>query len=329
MKSRFFEFVRKLRDPKDYKLRNRIYVFLICLGISVFIWFLIALSKESNTTIDFPIVFENVPDDLLLVNKTDSILSLRVSSGGFELFTFKYLSRKEEIKIDLSQIPLSREGNYYMSVFPTNKISKEIIERMNISEEIISVNPENIFLKFEIVSGKKVKVVPVYDFSFEKQYQLSDSVKVNPDSVMVNGPINVIENIRYVETELLQLDNVSESQIVKVLLKLPENLSNINITPEEVEVEFLVDKFTESTLEIPVKYETDSIRIKTYPGVISVTYLVALKDYNRVDKDMFYASVEYNNPESRKKLDVIIPRSPSFVKITKIEPQEVEYLIIK
>jgi len=329
LKSRFFEFIRKLRDPKDYSLRNRLYVFLVCLGISVFIWFLIVLSKESYTSIDYPIVYENVPKDLVLLSKTDSILSFRVASGGFELFTFKYLTRKEKITIDLSDLPLSREGNYYMSVFPTRQISNKIVNKMNISEEIVSISPENIYFKFEILSGKKVKIIPDLDVTFAQQYQFSDSVQIIPDRVTINGPKNVIDKIRYIETESINLQNVSESQTVISQLKLPESANNLKLVPTEVEVSFTVDKYTESTIEVPIKYFHENTRIKTYPENVILTYLVSLKNFNRVDIDMFKATVNYSDDINSRKLKVEISHSPPFVKITKIEPEEVEFLIIK
>ncbi len=329
MKLGFIELISKLRDPKDYTLRSQLYVFLICLGISVFIWLLIALSKESYTSIDFPIVYENVPEDLVLVSKTDSILSFRVASGGFELFTFKYLTRKDQIKIDLSELPLSREGNYYLSIFPTNRISGKIINKLNISDEIVSISPENIYFRFEAVSGKKVKVIPRIDITFEKQYQLADSIRISPDSVIINGPINLIKKFKYIETDYIELQNVSESQTVTAQLKLPENMSNLKVVPSEVEVNLNVEKFTESTLEVPIEFTENNIRIKTYPDNVSITYLVALKDFSRVDEDMFIATVNYKEGENTKKLKVKITRSPSFIRITKIEPEDVEFLIIR
>lgn len=329
MKLGFIELISKLRDPKDYTLRSRLYVFLICLGISVFIWFLIALSKESYTSIDFPIVYENVPEDLVLVSKTDSILSFRVASGGFELFTFKYLTRKDQIKIDLSELPLSREGNYYLSIFSTSRISGKIVNKLNISEEIVSISPENIYFRFEAVSGKKVKVIPRIDITFEKQYQFADSIRISPDSVIINGPINLIEKFKYIETDYIELQNVSKSQTVIAQLKLPENMSNIKVVPSEVEVNLNVEKFTESTLKVPIEFAENNISIKTYPDNVYITYHVALKDFNRVDEDMFIATVNYKEGGNSNKLKVKIARSPSFIKITKIEPEEVEFLIIR
>jgi len=216
-----------------------------------------------------------------------------------------------------------------MSVFPTRQISNKIVNKMNISEEIVSISPENIYFRFEILSGKKVKVIPDLDLTFAQQYQFSDSVQIIPDSVTINGPKNVINKIRYIETESINLQNVSESQTVISQLKLPESANNLKLVPTEVEVSFTVDKFTESTIEVPIKYFHENTRIKTYPENVILTYLVSLKNFNRVDIDMFKATVNYSDDINSRKLKVEISHSPSFVKITKIEPEEVEFLIIK
>jgi hypothetical protein len=172
---RLREWIRKIRDSGDINTRQQLYVFLICLLISIFIWFLIVLSKETYTTIDYPIVFENSPENLVLVNNPDSILSVRFSSGGFELFTLKYLTRKHPIRIDLNKLELAKEGSNFTSIFSTSKISRDIIGKLKISQEYVSISPANIYFRFEALTGKMVKVLPKLKLDFARQYQLSDS----------------------------------------------------------------------------------------------------------------------------------------------------------
>ena len=287
------------------------------------------LSKETFTTIDYPIVFENNPENLILVNKPDSILSFRVSSGGFELLTLKYLTRKRPLVIDLNNLNLNQEGNSYTAVYSTSKISKDIIDKLNISQEYISITPANIYFRFESLYGKMVKVIPKLKLEFARQFLLSDSLSVNPDSVMVVGPEKLLEQINYIETVEQEVTQIDKSQTIVSTFQLPENLQSIKVLPKEVEVGITVDKFTESTIKIPIINTVKKYKIKTYPEYVVITYLVTLDNYNRVNEEMFAASVNYVEDNTSNRLKVILLHTPSFVKITKIDPEEVEFLLLK
>ena len=330
MKFDFVELIQKVRKPKDEKFRNQLYVFLICLGISVVIWFLIVLSKESATTINYPIIYENPPDELILVNKPDSILSFMVSSGVFKLITLKHLTRKKPVEIDLSKLNLKKEGSFYTSTFPTSGISGSIIIKLNLSDEIISISPQNIYFKFETLSGKKVRVIPRLKLDFKKQYRLSDSLKATPDSIMIIGPKNEIVDISFVETVPEEINKIDKSQTMKAVLSVPSGKPNIKLMPDQVEIFVPVDKYTESYVEIPISFKDNKgLKLKTFPDKVKITYLVALKDFNRVDPDMFSASVNFDNKQKQEKLEVVIVHYPAYIKITKVEPDEVEYLVLK
>jgi hypothetical protein len=319
----------KASESGTGKSSNRLFVFIICLGISMFIWFLIVLSRESFTTIDYPIVFENNPGNMVLINSSDSILSLNVSSGGLTLITLKYISRRTPVKIDLKNLDLIRDGYFYSARISTADVSKKIIDRLNLPEEHISVSPEMIFLKFESMSGMKVKVVPKLILEFEKQYQLSEGLKVIPDSVTIIGPKDELSKIGFIETIRKEVKKINESQTVSVLLALPENAANIRCIPEKVDVVLSVDKFTESAIEIPIKFSDPDIKIRTYPDRVKITYFVSLKDFNRVHEDMFLARVTPEKENLSSKLKTEILQYPSFIKIIKVEPEEVEFLLLK
>ena len=146
---------------------------------------------------------------------------------------------------------------------------------------------------------------------------------------MVVGPVNLLEQINYIETieqEVMQLD---KSQTIVTRLQLPENLQTLKVSPREVEVNITVDKFTESTIKIPIVNSVKKYKIKTYPDHVILTYLVTLDNYKRVNEEMFTASVNYVENDTLNKLKVNLLHKPSFVKVTKIDPEEVEFLLLK
>jgi hypothetical protein len=309
--------------------KSRLFVFLLCLVISAFIWVLIVVSKESYTIIDYPVVFENIPGNLIIINQSDSAISLNISSGSIELITLKYMSSRTPVKIDLSAVKLTREGNLYFANIPTSDISRKLINRMSVSDERVTVTPETINLVFESISGVKKKVIPQLILDFEKQYQLTQELQVIPDSVTVVGPAEVIDKIGYIETIRKEVKKINQTQTVNVLLAIPGENKEVKCIPASVNVILTVDKFTESEIEIPVFCSNPEMGIKTYPEKVKITYFVTLENFKRINVDQFHASVYFNNEHPSEKLKVNLLQYPSFIKIIKIEPDEVEYLLIK
>jgi hypothetical protein len=308
---------------------KRLSVFLICLIISAFIWLLIDVSKESHTIIEYPLVLENYPGNLVLVSQSDSVLSLNVSSGSIALITLKYLSSRTPVKIDLTNVKFSKDGNLFTATIPTIDIARKLINRMSVTEDHVTITPQYITLVFESISGVKVKVVPKLILEFDKQYQLSQELQVIPDSVTVVGPKEVISNLGYIETVRKEIKKVNQTQTVSTLLALPEKVKDIKCIPEKVNIVLTVDKFTESEIEIPVLCSDPGIEIKTFPENVKITYFVTLENFSRIDKSMFLANITYDKNQMSDKLKVNLLQYPSFIKIIKIEPEEVEYLVIK
>jgi hypothetical protein len=135
--------------------------------------------------------------------------------------------------------------------------------------------------------------------------------------------------INYIETVEQEVKQIDRSQTIQITLQAPESLNVIKILPKEVEISLSVEKYTESTIKIPIVNTVKKYKIKTYPDFVVVTYLVTLENFNRVDEDMFTASVDFEENKSSNRLKVNLLHQPSFVKITRIEPEEVEYLLLK
>jgi hypothetical protein len=308
---------------------NRLIVFIFCLGIAVVIWFLIALSNESQTTFNLPVIYENNPGNYVLTGKPDSILAITVSSGGLDLITLKYLITKNPVRIDLTNARLRKEGDFFWTSLPTSSITNQIIDKLKLTYDHISVAPEFLNLKFEPLTGRKVKVIPRLELAFEKQFMLSDSLKVIPDSVTILGQKEVVDRIISVETQPKEVIDINTSQKVSVQLAIPENSAGIRFVPETVEVMIGVDKYTESTVEVPVMCTNPDVKIKTFPATVRVVFNVGLNDFSRVNPGLFKAQVMYPPPLPAARLTVDIAFRPSFIQIIRLEPESVEYLLLK
>ena len=231
LETNFIEQFRGRLKRLDINSRSDAYVFLICLGISVLIWFLIVLSKQSATTLEYEMKFVDIPEDMILVNDPDSVLVFRIESGGFELLTLKYLSRQKPVEVNCRNLSLQKQNGYYSASFSTSQISSNIMKAHNFTEELVSVSPETIEFNFERLEGKMVPVIPDLNLSFEKQYRLKDSLILKPDSVKIIGSANHLQKINQVRTKPYSINDVKSDGSINCEL---DNLfvnDQVNIMP--------------------------------------------------------------------------------------------------
>lgn len=330
LESNFSKLYKDLVNPREKKLRNELYIFLICLLISVFIWFLIALSKESYTSLEYPVEFVNAPADMVMVNEPDSVLTFRISSGGFELFTLRYLSPKNPIRIDLDKIGLVKQDGFYTGNFSTSRLSTEIRKQYNFAEELISISPENIYFRFEPLTGKMVPVVSGMKLEFQPQFRLADSIVFTPHEVKVVGPQNLIDKIDHIDTDGRQISDIEGPVNGSCKLVKPFGKEQLAIVPDEVDFSLQAERFTESTIVIPVVPANENTIIKTFPQQVNVTFLVSLVNFKRIDPELFIAAIDVpQGGDGKVKAVVKLVKVPAFVEVTRIDPPEVDFLVVK
>ncbi|MBI9037829.1 MAG: YbbR-like domain-containing protein [Bacteroidales bacterium] len=334
MKFNFLTFVRRNRKAKDKISKREVYVFLSCLGISIIIWGLIKFDKLYYGSIEFPIVYTNIPDNKLLINYPDSVLTLNLQSQGFDFFSDKYLSGDQAIYINIGDLKFEKVNGVYKSFLLTSQISSNISRQLSLSNKLISISPDTLSFVFESMKIKSVAVIlPDLDLDYEKQYQQYGSITFKPDSVRVYGPASVIEKIDFVSTDKIELKKLKNNQELSMKIISPINNNKLRFSENEIQISIPVSKYTEGSIELPI-ITIDSLsefKIKTYPDKVLVTYLVALNDFKRVNVDMFQLGVYYKSDElsANKTLKVEILHQPPFVEIVKIDPERVEYIIGK
>ena len=109
-----------------------------------------------------------------------------------------------------------------------------------------------------------------------------------------------------------------------------QRYDNVDYSEEKVKISIMIEKFTEGNLKVPLKVKNvpDSLILRTFPDEISVSYFVALSDYDKVLPQFFDAEVDYNNINiNNNKVKVNVTNWPDYIRSLRFYPQAVEYLI--
>lgn len=310
---------------------RKILVFIICVLLSALFWLMSAFTKEYVVQKKIPVRYVNIPQRQIISNKLPDEILVDVKSQGYDLLSL-YFGKSKPIEIDFSLSKLADKPNYYKYSTVFNQYS--IRQQIGLAYTILKIYPDIISFNFNKKDSKRVPVKANLAIDFDSQYKLSDSIKVIPAFVDLYSSASVLSGINFVRTEVLQIKRMNSSIIKKLKLILPPDLPEaVELSDTIVSVEIPVSKFTEGEIQIPVNVLNlpDDVTLKTFPDKVKITFLVSLKGYEKVLPDSFKVAVDYNKIKKAdsNKIKVDIVQSPKNVKITRVLPEKLEYIIRK
>ena len=319
----------KLDDIKQKVERTNkhsIFTFLIFLVISTAAWFLVKLSEDYVTQTTFRVLMEEVPSDKWISSDEQSV-KMSLNIDGFHTLRYKMIREPNRfIAIHLSEVPYRLEnGNTYS--FSSQYVAEKVAERLGITASDITMNDAKVYFTMDALKSKVVPVVLQSNISTARQYDIYGIPMLEPSSVTIFGPQEIIDSIKVVRTEQLSRDNVNQSFSATV----PLNLLNgqIHSNTKEVKAEVQVEKYTEMDVEVPIKV-SDSLKMRFFPETISVKCLVAMRDYASITPESFSVAIDRQQLNAMKPLlDVRLASWPPTVQILSTRPDKVEYLIVQ
>jgi len=317
---------RKLRLDILTSIKNKkINVFILFFVLSFVILLFTKLSKDYTKTIAFNIEKVNVPQEDVILN--DSIpLNITLKTSGFRWF--KYYFSKPKIKINFSRDVIMKD-----SVFIWNK-SIAYLENTQFGNQVqlLNISPETLVFRYGINMVKKVPVKLNSDIKFSVGYDMSKPFVLQPDSIVVVGPKNIVSKINSVATQRISLSNVRTNLAESVKLKLPKNNRDLTFSNSTVILKAVVEKFTEGTVKIPVSIINvpDNITLKYFPKEVTISYYVSLDDFKTISQNDFKVVCDYSKVINNQSLLVPeLEKFPKTVKNAKINKQRIEFIILE
>ncbi|HEY9559648.1 MAG TPA: hypothetical protein VIR29_02535 [Anseongella sp.] len=305
------------------KTRRKVSVFAFCLFISVILWLFFYLSNEYRYRVSAYIVFINQPAEKAVSIRDSVRATLTVESTGWNYF-FRRL-HPGILTTDLSS--LEDEEAVDLRNFLTS------YNRQTSSDQrIVDVNPDTVYFDLVARMEKKVPVIPDVAISYRNQYINYGPVRINPDSVVVSGPVTEVKPIEEIRTVPVRLEDINSS-IRRYVPLDRRNKKNIHLDNRSVLLTVPVEEYTENTLKIPVEIlnNKDDYEVTRVPSVINVTYYVPLSRYTEVDPEDFRITADLDEWQEKNKnvLTVRLERFPDFIRIVRSKPEIIDFLVYR
>jgi len=317
----------KPEKKTDKAVNNKkLRIFLLFLMLSFLFWSLIKLSKNYIADVKFDLVFVEEPQNKLIQNTSSNEIILTVNTLGFKLLRYSIDSKKLNYSLtDLKR----RKGTEYYSV--TQSKINYLQAQLPAETILLKVKPDTLYFDLGVKKSKKVTILPNVKFQFKPGFNLIKKYDFEPKTVTISGPSKFVDSVDVIETELLELNNISSSFDVNV--NLINNNKGVDLSIDNVKVTGEVEKITEGSFELPFKVinlPRNNI-ISTFPKTVKVVFQVRLKDFNKITENSFEIQCDYKETLDNN-LEYLVPKiveKPNILFDVKIIPNKVEFLVKK
>lgn len=316
MKNRYLQQLRT-----NLQLNQKTAIFLLCFFLATIFWVFTSLSKDYETQITIPVIYKNIPFTKYFDSELPKELEFHFKGSGFKLAGVHFRKRPDSIEIDV----LAHSNNMQQLKFQTINLKNQFPG----DYLPYRITPENISAGFNSRLSKKVPVKLVGQISYGNRFEATGSTKLVPDSVELAGSGAFLNKVSEVKTQKLKLSNVSGRQTGVIDLD-STSFPGLASSTSKIEYDLPVEEFTEGVMYVDVDLPfSQKNRVLLLPGKVKVTFIASLSEFPTIKNTDFHLETLVPNNSTPGKLAVKIKKQPLSVRVLKIEPEFLDYLVQK
>ena len=308
--------------------KRRLYAFFFFLLFSTLLWLFVKFAGTYTISIDISLHLVEPPIEYWIPTKqANQQIKATVTSNGFKLLRFLSTSFKENsIDVPVNQLSFRRQ-NQNSLYLTASELRGYLGSVLDINENDFELTEGDVYFTVQPLLSKKVGINVKHELKFQDQYALYGNVITSPDSIMIYAPSSVFDTLQAISTLLIKQEAVNASFSKEIGLSFDPIL--IHPENEQVVAQFNIERFTESTVEIKID-KPSKPKMKLFPSTTRITYAVAMKDFKFINADQFYVMLDTNGISTRNKfLGLSLIQQPENIQVTRIEPDQIEYILLK
>lgn len=307
-----------------FKLFNKEFlIFLFFLALSSTFWLLMTLNETYEKELKIPIHLTNIPKNVVITTMSKDTVTVTVKDKGFTLLA--YMSNKQ-IPINFNFETFSSKTNS-KGIIALTDIAKQTYLQLYGSTRISSVKPDHIDFYFNYGEYKRVPVKLVGKIEPEKSYYLAGK-KIYPEAVTVYAHKSILDTIKYITTNEMDVTNFNDTVVKTVELKMAKGIKAV---PSTVKVTLYPDILTEQTLEVPITAINmpEGKVLRTFPSKVTVRFSIGASMFRNVKPEQFKVVADYNELKNHPsdKCTLHLRVYPHTVSRCHLDIQKIDYLI--
>ncbi len=319
----FVHILKLVRNFLFSWMNREFLIFLFFLFLSGAFWLLMALNETYEKEIEIPVQLVEIPKNVVLTSDTTTIVRVTVRDKGFSLLAYLYGNKINPISVKFKNYA-KKTG---VGVIPQAELQKIMSRQLFSSSAILSMKPDKYEYFFNYGLKKRMPVRLIGKIIPGQSYYLS-KITFSPDSVDIYASREMLDSIKHVNTEPLNIRNLTDTVIKDVALY---RIKGVKYVPEKVKVSICPDILTEEKCEVPIEAVNmpEGKILRTFPSRVTVTFTVGASLFRTISPERFKVVVDYNElmAEPSDKCNIYLRSVPHGVRNARLSVAQVDYLI--
>jgi len=308
---------------KSFFFSKDVLSFLLFLILSASFWFVNVLDKVRETTIDIPIRYVSVPQNIEFTNNVPISIKVSVRDNGKELLNY---SRKNN-----KPIAINFNRQFYQNgtiVVSADEIRQVLIRYLSPTTAITQIQPDSLVVAYRKLETRNVRVQLEKHISLAQEYVLDENIVIEPSQVAVVGAGMLFDTLSFVKTNVLELHNLKDTvtRVVKI-----KPIAGLRFVPDEVKVKLNVERFTEKRIVVPVTVINcpDDILLRIFPSQVELSFNVPMSRFSTINVNAVRVLFDFEqlNGDNKLKHTLKIENNEPLIRNLRLRPSDVEYLI--
>ena len=288
--------------------------------ISFVIWFFAKFSREYQEEIKMKIEIVDIPTSIIISSASDLFLNLNLKATGFQFLYYYFLDNT--IKISFQNAVYKNNVGYLEIASEFNRLQDQLLG----DTQILSFFPSKIEINYKPEFSKKVPIL-IPKFNLDLGYSIT-KINLTPDSIIVTGLEDVLADINHIDLNFKDESPIKSNFIEKIPINLKDNELNYNYT--EVNVEVLVNLFSEKTINVPISVlnSPKNTVFKLFPSQVELVFSSSINNLKNIKLSDFKVGFNYDSIDKEKNIaEISLLKSPLGLDNVRLNPQDVFFLI--
>lgn len=300
-------------------MSKKLNIFIASIVFSIILWASISLSDSYYTNIEVKLTLTNFIDGYTTGSNIPEKVKLRVRGQGWRLVSIN-VGPETEFRVSVSR----DSGQQNISLYNYLEANRWLLSDV----DIINLSPDSLNFFVERIMTRKLPVASGLNLDFKPGYDLASDIILQPDSVIVQGPLSYLRTKKEIRTENKSLGILDSKINTEVTLeKLTGFEYSTNLVDVTLDVQRIVDKQFENiqvdVLDIPTGRE-----VVLLPNKININLRGGIEILGKLKQDQFRAYVKYktlvDDTTGSVIPEIILPKNIS-LQFTK--PDRLRYVI--
>ena len=284
------------------------------------IWFFAKFSREYQEEIKMKIEIVDIPTSIIISSASDLFLNLNLKATGFQFLYYYFLDNT--IKISFQNAVYKNNVGYLEIASEFNRLQDQLLG----DTQILSFFPSKIEINYKPEFSKKVPIL-IPKFNLDLGYSIT-KINLTPDSIIVTGLEDVLADINHIDLNYKDESPIKSNFIEKIPINLKDNELNYNYT--EVNVEVLVNLFSEKTINVPISVlnSPKNTVFKLFPSQVELVFSSSINNLKNIKLSDFKVGFNYDSIDKEKNIaEISLLKSPLGLDNVRLNPQDVFFLI--